>query len=69
MYAESDRIGGDRFDEAIMNYIRRNYGTLIGETTAKLIKREIGAAFPSSEIREIEVRGHNSPEGSQEALP
>ena len=63
VYAESVRIGGDRFDEAIINYVRRNYGSLIGETTAEYIKHEIGAAFPSSEIREIEVRGRNLAEG------
>jgi rod shape-determining protein MreB and related proteins len=63
VYAESVRIGGDRFDEAIVNYVRRNYGSLIGETTAEHIKQEIGAAFPSNEVREIEVRGRNLAEG------
>lgn len=63
MYAESVRIGGDRFDEAIISYVRRNYGALIGETTAERIKHEIGAAFPSNEIKEIEVRGRNLAEG------
>ncbi len=63
VYAESVRIGGDRFDEAIVSYIRRNYGSLIGESTAERIKHEIGTAFPSSEIKEIEVRGRNLAEG------
>src|SRR5262245_53926028 len=63
VHAESIRIGGDRFDEAIVNYVRRNYGTLIGETTAEKIKQEIGAAFPSNEVKEIEVRGRNLAEG------
>ena len=63
VYSASVRIGGDRFDEAIINYVRRNYGTLIGETTAEKIKQEIGTAFPSSETREIEVRGRNLAEG------
>jgi rod shape-determining protein MreB and related proteins len=63
VYAESVRIGGDRFDEAIINYVRRNYGILIGETTAERIKQDIGTAFPSSEIKEIEVRGRNLAEG------
>jgi rod shape-determining protein MreB len=63
VYAASVRIGGDRFDEAIMNYVRRNYGSLIGETTAEQIKKEIGCAFPSSDIREIQVRGRNLSEG------
>lgn len=63
VYAESVRIGGDRFDEAIVNYVRRNYGVLIGETTAERIKQDIGTAFPGSEVREIEVRGRNLAEG------
>lgn len=63
VYAESVRIGGDRFDEAIINYVRRNYGTMIGESTAERIKHEIGSAFPGSEIREIEVKGRNLAEG------
>lgn len=63
VYAASVRIGGDRFDDAIVNYVRRNYGTLIGEATAERIKQDIGAAFPSSEVREIEVRGRNLAEG------
>lgn len=63
VYAESVRIGGDRFDEAIISYVRRNYGSLIGETTAERIKQQIGTAFPSSEIKEIEVRGRNLSEG------
>ncbi len=63
VYASSVRIGGDRFDEAIVNYIRRNYGSLIGDTTAERIKKEIGTAFPSSEVKEIEVRGRNLAEG------
>ena len=63
VYAESVRIGGDRFDESIISYVRRNYGALIGETTAERIKHEIGSAFHSSEIKEIEVRGRNLAEG------
>ena len=63
VYAESVRIGGDRFDEAIISYVRRNYGSLIGETTAERIKQDIGTAFPSSDVKEIEVRGRNLAEG------
>ncbi|HRP76929.1 MAG TPA: rod shape-determining protein, partial [Rhodocyclaceae bacterium] len=51
------------FDEAIINYIRRNYGMLIGDTTAENIKKGIGSAFPGSEVRELEVRGRNLAEG------
>ena len=63
VYSASVRIGGDRFDEAIVNYVRRNYGSLIGESTAERIKQEIGSAYPGNEIREIEVWGRNQAEG------
>ncbi len=63
VYSDSVRIGGDRFDEAIINYVRRNYGSLIGDTTAERVKHEIGCAYPGNEVREIEVRGRNLAEG------
>ena len=63
VYSESVRVGGDRFDEAIVAYIRRNYGSLIGEATAEKIKHEIGSAYPGDEVEEIEVRGRNLAEG------
>jgi rod shape-determining protein MreB len=63
VYASSVRVGGDKFDEAIINYIRRNYGMLIGEATAESIKKKIGSAFPGSEVREMEVKGRNLAEG------
>lgn len=64
VYAESVRIGGDRFDEAIITHVRRNYGSLIGDATAERIKKEIGCAYPSEGVlREIDVRGRNLAEG------
>ena len=63
VYSGSVRVGGDKFDEAIINYIRRNYGMLIGETTAENIKKEIGSAFPGSEVHDMEVKGRNLAEG------
>jgi rod shape-determining protein MreB len=63
VYAESVRIGGDRFDEAIINYVRRNYGILIGESTAERIKIDIGSAYPGQQVREISVKGRNLSEG------
>ena len=63
VYKGSVRVGGDKFDEAIINYIRRNYGMLIGEPTAEAIKKSIGSAFPGSEVKEMEVRGRNLSEG------
>ncbi|WP_031434794.1 rod shape-determining protein [Methylomarinum vadi] len=63
VYSASVRIGGDRFDDAIINYVRRNYGTLIGEATAEKIKHQVGAAYPGSEVKEIQVTGRNLAEG------
>jgi len=63
VYRDSLRIGGDRFDEAIVAHVRRRYGSLIGDATAERIKEEIGCAFAGSELREIDVRGRNLAEG------
>jgi rod shape-determining protein MreB len=63
VYAESVRSGGDTFDESIVTYVRRNYGSLIGEATAERVKQEIGTAYPSKEVLEIDVRGRNLAEG------
>ncbi len=63
VYKGSVRVGGDKFDEAVINYIRRNYGMLIGEPTAEAIKKNIGSAFPGSEVKEMEVKGRNLSEG------
>jgi rod shape-determining protein MreB len=63
VYSSSVRIGGDKFDEAIINYVRRNFGSLIGEATAENIKHQIGSAFKTDEPIEIEVRGRNLAEG------
>ena len=68
VYSASVRVGGDRFDEAIVSYVKRNYGSLIGEATAERIKMEIGSAFPGNEITEIEVRGRNLAEGIPRAF-
>ncbi|MGJ8686957.1 MAG: rod shape-determining protein [Spongiibacteraceae bacterium] len=63
VYSDSVRVGGDRFDEAIVTHVRRTYGSLIGDATAERIKQEIGCAYPGSEILEIDVRGRNLAEG------
>jgi rod shape-determining protein MreB len=63
VYANSVRVGGDRMDEAIINYIRRNYGMLIGEATAEQIKKKMGSAFPGAEVLEMEVKGRSLAEG------
>ena len=63
VYRDSVRVGGDRFDEAIVAHVRRRYGSLIGDATAERIKVEVGCAFAGSELREIDVRGRNLAEG------
>lgn len=63
VHGDSVKIGGDKFDEAIVGFVRRQYGSLIGEATAERIKQEVGSAFPSEDLREIDVRGRNLAEG------
>ncbi len=63
VYRDSIRVGGDRFDESIVAYVRRHYGSLIGEATAERIKQEVGCAHAESELREIDVRGRHLAEG------
>ena len=63
VYSHSIRVGGDTFDEAIIQYVRRNYGMLIGEASAEEIKKRIGSAFPSTEVSEMDVKGRNLAEG------
>jgi rod shape-determining protein MreB len=63
VYRDSLRVGGDRFDEAIVAHVRRRYGSLVGDATAERIKQEVGCAFAGSELREIDVRGRNLAEG------
>jgi rod shape-determining protein MreB len=57
--AESIRIGGDEFDEAVIAHVKKEYNVLIGERTAEEIKFEIGSAFPLQEELDIEIRGRD----------
>ena len=63
VYSQSARIGGDRFDEAIIAYVRRTQGMLIGDATAERIKLEIGCAYPPREVRTMEISGRHLAEG------
>ena len=63
VYAQSVRIGGDAFDEAIITYVRRRYGCLIGEATAERIKLTIATAFPTTQDLEMEISGRLVSEG------
>ena len=57
--AQSIRIGGDEFDEAIIAHVKTEYNVLIGERTAEEIKFEIGSAYPLPEELDVEVRGRD----------
>ena len=57
--AQSIRIGGDEFDEAIIAHIKKEYNVLIGERTSEEIKFEIGSAYPLQEELDVEVRGRD----------
>lgn len=61
-YADSALIGGDRFDDAIINYVRKTHGCFIGETTAEYIKKEVGTAINDGALLEVEVRGRSMAE-------
>jgi rod shape-determining protein MreB len=59
VYANSVRVGGDKMDEAILNFVKRKYNLLIGERTAELIKIEIGSAHPDNEAKTMIVKGRD----------
>src|ERR671929_2417912 len=55
--SQSIRVGGDELDEAIINYVKREYKLMIGQQTAEEVKLEIGSAFPPDEEGQAEIRG------------
>jgi rod shape-determining protein MreB len=59
VYSNSIRVGGDKMDDAIINYVKRKYNLLIGERTAEFIKIKIGTAYPSDTIDTVEVKGRD----------
>ncbi len=61
VYSRSVRVGGDKMDDAIISYIRRNHNLLVGESSAERIKKEIGSACPpeGGEGRSIQIRGRD----------
>ena len=61
--AETMRRGGVALDEAIINYVRRKYGLIIGQLTAEQIKLRIGAAVPQDEEQSMEVMGQDQVSG------
>lgn len=62
VYSDSVMVGGDKFDDAIINHVKKAHGCFIGETTAERIKKEVGAATEGENL-EVEVRGRSMVEG------
>ena len=65
---ESIKVGGDKFDEAIIRYVRRKYSVLIGDRTAEEIKLHIGSACPRAEEKYIDVKGRCLSQGLPKAI-
>jgi len=68
VYAKSVRVGGDKLDEALVQYMKRKYNLLIGERTAEQIKIEIGSAYPDGEERTMDVKGRDLVSGIPKTL-
>ena len=70
VYSRSVRVGGDKMDEAIIAYIRRNHNLLVGEGSAERIKKEIGSACPpeDGEGRTMEIKGRDLMNGVPKEL-
>lgn len=70
VYSRSVRVGGDKLDEAIIAYIRRNHNLLIGESSAERIKKEIGSACPPADGdgRTMEIKGRDLMNGVPKEL-
>src|SRR3990172_1654252 len=63
VYSHSLRIAGDKMDEAIISYVRRKYGLLIGEASAEKVKIQVGTAWHESEMRQMEIKGRHFADG------
>jgi len=68
VYSNSTRVGGDKMDDAIINYVKRRYNLLIGERTAEAIKIGIGTAYPTAELRTMEIKGRDLVAGVPKTL-
>ncbi len=68
VYANSSRVGGDKMDEGILNYVKRKYNLLIGERTAERIKIEVGSAYPTEELRTLAIKGRDLVAGVPKTL-
>ena len=68
VFSRSVRVGGDKMDESISNYIKRRYNILIGERTAEQIKIAVGSVMPTGQNLSIEIRGRDLVHGVPKAI-
>lgn len=68
VYCKSIKVAGDKLDEAIINYVRRQFNLLIGERTAELIKITIGNAYPFEESRSMVIKGRDLVAGAPKTI-
>ena len=68
VYSRSVRVAGNEMDEAITNYMKRQYNLLIGERTAEVIKMEVGSASPLDKPSTIEIKGRHLLEGIPKSI-
>lgn len=68
VYCKSIKVAGDRFDESIVNYVRRQFNLLIGERTAESIKVQIGNAYPFEEEKMMEIKGRDLVAGAPKTI-
>ncbi|MCD6430590.1 MAG: rod shape-determining protein [Deltaproteobacteria bacterium] len=68
VFSRSVRVGGDKIDESITQYIRRKYNMLIGERMAEQIKIELGAATPLDEPETMTIKGRDTVAGVPQVL-
>jgi rod shape-determining protein MreB len=66
--SRSIRVGGNKLDDAIISYIKKEYNLMIGERTAEGIKITVGSAFPSDEVKEMDIRGRDMVTGLPKTL-
>jgi len=68
VYCKSIKVAGDKLDEAIINYVRRQFNLLIGERTAEQIKLTIGNAYPFDEMRSMVIKGRDLVAGAPKTI-
>ena len=68
VYSESSRIGGDRMDESIIQYLKQKYNILIGERTAEEMKIEMASAYPLPETKTMAIKGRDMVSGIPKTL-